>query len=303
MGDSPVRGDGTQCQRGLPSAAEQKCRKATKGDGSRGSAPAVLFINLAMVLVLYYNNSMYSYERLSDDVKLAVSPEHTFGTDAVVLASFAAPKRKDKCMDMGTGCGIIPMLWLRDKNQSPVHCLDIQSNAFEQVKNSIKINSFEERLFAHLCDLRKIEEEFTAGTFTLVTMNPPYKPVRTGIESLGESARIARHEVCCNIEDAVKAAAYLLNFAGRFCMCHRPERLVDVMTVMRSHNIEPKRLRFVADRDGEEPFLFLIDGKKGAKPFLRVEPTLIIKNADSKFTKEMIEIYGSYADGYEDKIR
>lgn len=256
-----------------------------------------------MVFVLYYNKCMYNYERLSDDVKIAVSSDHTFGTDAVLLASFANPKRKDKCIDMGTGCGIIPLLWLRDKNQSPVHCLDIQSNAFEQIQHSVEINSFEQRLFPHLCDLRKVEEAFTAGSFTLVTMNPPYKPVNTGIESLGESARIARHEVCCNIEDAVKAAAYLLNFAGRFCMCHRPERLVDVLSIMRKYNIEPKRLRFVADKDGEEPFLFLIDGKKGAKPFLRVEPLLIIKNAESKFTQEMIEIYGSYADGYEDKIR
>ena len=155
----------------------------------------------------------------------------------------------------------------------------------------------------HLCDLRSIQQEFKAESFTLVTMNPPYKPVNTGIESLGESARIARHEVCCNIEDAVKAAAYLVTYAGSFCMCHRPERLVDALDIMRRYKLEPKRLRFVVDKAGEEPFLFLVEGKKGAKPFLRVEPTLVIKGEDSRFTPEMIRIYGSYADGYEDKIR
>ena len=246
---------------------------------------------------------MYSFERLSDDVKIAVSSDHTFGTDAVILAHFANIKRKDRALDMGSGCGIIPFLWLRDENQSPVHCLDIQQNAIEQINCSIKENSFEERLFPHLCDLRKISEEFSAEGFTLVTMNPPYKPINTGIESLSESARIARHEVCCNIEDAVKAANYLLTFSGRFCMCHRPERLVDALSIMRQYKLEPKRLRFVFDKEGEEPFLFLVEGKKGAKPFLRVEPDLIIKNSESKFTKEMLEVYGSYADGYEDKVR
>lgn len=245
----------------------------------------------------------YNYERLSDDVKIAVSSDHTFGTDAVILSYFASPKRKDKCLDMGTGCGIIPLLWLRDKLQSPVHCLDIQDNAYNQVKKSIEINGFEHRLIPHLCDLREIQNEFTAGSFTLVTMNPPYKPINTGIESLGESARIARHEVCCNIEDAVKAASYLLNYAGNFCMCHRPERLVDALTIMREYNIEPKRLRFVCDKAGEQPFLFLVEGKKGAKPFLRVEPELIIKGEDNKFTPETLKVYGSYADGYEDKVR
>lgn len=245
----------------------------------------------------------YNFERLSDSVKIAVSGEHTFGTDAVILSYFAKPKRKDKCLDMGTGCGIIPLLWLRDDEQSTVHCLDIQENAFEQVKCSIKANNFESRLIPHLCDLRNIGEEFGAECFTLVTMNPPYKPVNTGIESMGESARIARHEVCCNIEDAVKAASYLLTYGGRFCMCHRPERLVDALTVMRQHKLEPKRLRFVSDKQGEEPFLFLVEGKKGAKPFLRIEPPLVIKKADGSFTEEMLQVYGSYADGYEDKIR
>ena len=245
----------------------------------------------------------YNYERLSDDVKIAVSSDHTFGTDAVILSYFASPKRKDKCLDMGTGCGIIPMLWLRDKGQSVVHCLDIQENAYNQVKKSIEVNGFEERLIPHNCDLREIQNEFSAECFTLVTMNPPYKPVNTGIESLSESARIARHEVCCNIEDAVKAGAYLLTYMGKLCLCHRPERLVDTLAIMRQYKIEPKRLRFVCDKDGDEPFLFLVEGKKGAKPFLRVEPTLVIKQADGRFTNEMLSVYGSYADGYEDKIR
>lgn len=245
----------------------------------------------------------YNYERLSDDISIAVSDEHTFGTDAVLLSYFAKPKYKDKALDMGTGCGIIPLLWLRDSRQTGVHCLDIQQNAFEQVKNSIEYNLLGDRLTVHLCDLRNVKEEFSAECFTLVTMNPPYKPINTGIESLDESARIARHEVCCNIEDAVKAAAYLLTYSGRFCMCHRPERLVDALDTMRKYKLEPKRLRFVVDKTGEEPFLFLVEGKKGAKPFLRVEPTLVIKNEESRFTKEMLEIYGSYADGYEDKVR
>lgn len=245
----------------------------------------------------------YKYERLSDDIKIAVSPDHTFGTDAVLLSYFAKPKYKDKCLDMGTGCGIIPLLWLRDKKISGVHCLDIQQNAIDQVRASIDVNDLDDRLTAHLCDLRNPRKEFSAESFTLVTMNPPYKPVNTGIESMGESARIARHEVCCNIEDAVKAAAYLTTYAGRFCMCHRPERLVDALTIMRQYNIEPKRLRFVFDKEGEEPFLFLVEGKKGAKSFLRVEPPLIIKGNDGRFTPEMLKVYGSYADGYEDKIR
>lgn len=242
---------------------------------------------------------MYRYERLSDDIKIAVSDDHTFGTDAVILADFADIKPRDKAMDMGTGCGIIPMLWLRDARIKAVSCLDIQENAIEQIRHTIKENRLEDRITPYLCDLRNINEYFKAGEFSLVTMNPPYKPVGTGIESLSPSAKIARHEICCNMEDAVKAASYLLKYGGRFCMCHRPERLADVMEIMRKYKLEPKRLRFVQDRSAQQPFLFLIQGQKCANPFLRVEPQLIIKKDDGKLTKEMLEIYGSYADGYD----
>ena len=245
----------------------------------------------------------YTFERLSDTIQIAVSAAHTFGTDAVLLAYFAAPKYKDKCLDMGTGCGIIPLLWLRDEKQSGVHCLDIQENAIEQVKASVEHNGLGDRLTPHCGDLREIQQLFQGDSFTLVTMNPPYKPVNTGIASVSESARIARHEVCCTIEDAVKAAQYLLAYGGRFCMCHRPERLVDALALMRQYQLEPKRLRFVMDKAGEEPFLFLVEGKKGAKPFIRVEPPLIIKNEQSKLCEEMLQVYGSYAEGYEDKVR
>ena len=241
----------------------------------------------------------HKFERLSDEIYIEVSAEHTFGTDALLLAYFASPKNNDRAMDMGTGCGIIPFLWLRNSKQSPVHCLDIQQNAIEQVKRSIERNALQGRLVPHLCDLREIRSEFPAEGFSLVTMNPPYKPVGTGIESKSNSAKIARHEICRNIEDAVKAAAYLLKFGGRFCMCHRPERLADAVCLMRQYSLEPKRLRFVTDKKGQEPFLFLIEGKKNAKPFLRVEPLLQIKKENGKFTREMLAVYGSYADGYD----
>lgn len=242
---------------------------------------------------------MYKYERLSDDIKIAVSSDHTFGTDAVILSDFAQIKMRDKSLDMGTGCGIIPFLWLRDEKINNVSCIDIQESAYEQVCHSIALNGISNRIQAFQGDIRNISEIFEADSFSLVTMNPPYKPVGIGIESMSESARIARHEVCCNIEDAVKAASYLLKYSGRFCMCHRPERLVDTFQIMRSYKLEPKRLCFVQDKSGEQPFLFLVQGQKGAKPFLRVEPQLIIKKDNGKFTDEMLRIYGSYADGYD----
>lgn len=173
---------------------------------------------------------------LAEHMQIVVSDRHTFGTDAVVLADFAHIRRRDRALDLGTGCGIIPLLWLRDARQSPVACLDIQDRAVRQVQQSIALNHLEERLTVQQADLRDHRQLYPAGSFTLVSMNPPYKPVDTGILSPEPWDQIARHEVCCTLEDACAAAGYLLQFGGRFCICHRPERLADIVTAMRAHD-------------------------------------------------------------------
>ena len=120
---------------------------------------------------------------LAEHIQIVVSDRHTFGTDAVVLADFARIRRRDRALDLGTGCGIIPLLWLRDARQSPVACLDIQDQAVRQVQQSIARNHLEERLTEQQADLRDHRQLYPAGSFTLVSMNPPYKPVDTGILS------------------------------------------------------------------------------------------------------------------------
>ena len=110
------------------------------------------------------------------------------------------------------------------------------------------------------------------GRFSLVTCNPPYFTINSGFKSALDSQIIARHEVLCNIDDVCKSASRLLKFGGRLCMCNRPDRLSDVITAMKSNNIEPKTLQLVSKNADTPPWLFLIEGKKGAKPSLKILP-------------------------------
>ena len=95
----------------------------------------------------------------------------------------------------------------------------------------------------------------------------------------------------CSIEDVCKAAAKLLQFGGRLCVCQRPERLLDVLEAMRQEKIEPKRVRFVQKRGDTAPWLFLAEGRKGAKRFLKVEPPLLIQDENGEFSPELKKIY------------
>ena len=237
-------------------------------------------------------------EPLGNNMKIVVSSDHTFGTDAVLLASFASPKRKDKALDMGTGCGIIPLIWCKGETKD-ITAIDIQEKAVKQCEKSIELNNLSDKMKVIKADLRELKGVVSFGELDLVTMNPPYKPVGTGIESVSEADKIARHETMCTIDDAVSAASKLLRFGGRFCMCHRPERLCDIIVAMREGKIEVKRIRFVCEREGLAPWLVLVEGKRGAKPHVTVEKNLIMKNADGSVTDELRAIFGDYMDGHQ----
>ena len=231
-------------------------------------------------------------EDLGEGVGVVVSKQHTFGTDAMLLAHFANPKRNDIACDFGSGCGIIPFLWIRDGKCKEITAIEIQENGCNQMLRSKELNNTEKITILNR-DLKEIND-LQSGSFDLVTMNPPYKIENGGIKNDEEYATIARHETFCNMNDIAKSAARLLRFGGKLCICHRPERVFDAMYSMRENGIEPKTLRFVSKKGDTQPWLVLIEGKRGAKNGLKVEKNLVAYNDDGTLTSEMLEITEKY---------
>lgn len=243
-------------------------------------------------------NEDIKIESIGAGVSIFTSKQHRFGTDAILLADFASPGYSDKAMDLGTGCGIIPFLWLRGGKPKTIHCAEIQPNAAELIQKTAEQDEKYKKVKLFRCDLREIEkEDIELYSYSLVTMNPPYKPINTGIENSDQSQKIARHELMCSIYDVCRCADKLLKFGGRLCICMRPERLADITDAMRQYKIEPKRIRFVSYSLDKEPFLVLAEGRKGGNKGLRVLPELCIADSSGALSREMKEIYGDYGDG------
>lgn len=235
-------------------------------------------------------------EPLGKDFFINVSFHHTFGTDAVLLSSFSNAKKNDLAVDLGTGCGIIPFLMIRDGNLKSSVGVDISSEAIDLAKRTaeeLELNNFK----AVCSDLNDLKGKVDFGCHTLVTCNPPYKAPNAGLKNEDKIHAAARHEIFCTLEDIVSVSAKLLKTSGRFCICHRPERLSELMKLMSDYGVEPKRLRLVAKSVGCEPWLVLVEGKRSAKKGLRIEPTLYVEE-NGVLSKEMTEIYGAYKEAY-----
>lgn len=226
-------------------------------------------------------------ETLGNDIGVIVSEAHTFGTDAMLLAYFANARRNDLACDLGTGCGIIPLLWKRDGNCQKIYGIEIQKKGYSQFLRSVEADDISDSVFPIHSDLKQLKGKLPQGAFDLVTMNPPYKKENAGIKSEKTNEKIARHETLCTIDDICTTAASLLKFGGRFCLCIRPERLFETMKNMSEHKLEPKRLRLVTSRDGEKPWLCLIESRLGGKSGLTVEKNFVLYDKGNKYTEEM----------------
>lgn len=228
-------------------------------------------------------------EPIGGGVVVFTSEEHRFGTDAFLLTDFCHYKEKDTVVEFGTGCGIIPLLMQKRRPPKQIYALDVQENAIEQLKCGIA-ESRAQGITPVLADLRELWDGAPLQAATLVLCNPPYQPPGTGFLASNDSQKIARHGLFCTPEDVCGSAARLLQFGGRLCICGRPERLPDYICAMRGAGIEPKRLRFVQKTAKDMPWLFLLEGKSGAKPFLQMEPPFLMYE-NGKLTAEAAALY------------
>ncbi len=235
-------------------------------------------------------------EPLGNGFFINVSKNHTFGTDAVLLSHFAASKKVKRHCDLGAGCGIISMLLIRDGIAAHSDGVEISGEAVELARRTAAEYA-EDSFTPVLSDLRELKGVLPFSEYDLVTCNPPYKAEGAGIISESGADKVARHETACSLEDVIKTASKLLKSGGRFCICQRPERLSDIINLMREYKVEPKTLRLVAKRVGEEPWLILVEGRRDGKSGMRIMPTLYVYE-DNGYSEEMMKIYGPYKEGH-----
>ena len=283
-----------------------------------------------------------------------------FGMDAVLLSGFAAVKRGETAVDLGTGTGIIPLLLSAKTEGRHFYGLEVQPPVAEMAARSVLLNGLEERIDILQGNLRDIlqpgrESVFScaavseavreaafengraadqrcgagavfdgtgacrdggpaateaeqkvltqtgpacrsfslvAGTFDVVTSNPPYMKASHGLQNPETLKAVSRHEVFCTLEEVCAAAAKLLKSGGRFYLVHRPQRLIEITEALTAHRLEPKRMKFVYPFADREANMVLIEAVRDAGHECRIEKPVIVYRAPGVYTDEIYEIYG-----------
>lgn len=188
------------------------------------------------------------------------------GGDTLALGRFASVKAGWKVCDLGTGSGALLLLLAGRAAGLSLTGIDIDPLSVQTARDNLAGNGLEGEIL--LGDLRT--EPLSAGRFDLVIANPPYFPIGSG-----KSGGAARSEELCSLEELCTTTGRIVKNRGRFALCHRPERLTDVLGALRAHGLEPKRLKLLAHRPGNPPSLLLVEGIKQGKPGLKIEMSFL----------------------------
>ena len=225
--------------------------------------------------------------------RIIQNPERfCFGMDAVLLSGFARAKKQERCLDLGCGNGIIPILMEAKTEGKHFTGLEIQPESADMAKRSVALNGLQDRIDIVEGYIKDASKIFGASSFHVVTTNPPYMTAQHGLTNVYEAKTIARHEVLCNLEDIIRESARLLMPGGRFYMVHRPFRLAEIISLMVQYRMEPKRMRLVYPYVDREPNMVLIEGLRGGKSRMTVEKPLIVYKEPGKYTDEIYDVYG-----------
>lgn len=215
-----------------------------------------------------------------------------FGMDAVLLSGFANVKEEEIVLDMGTGTGIIPILLAGKTKGKHFTGLEIQSASADMARRSVSYNHLEERISIVEGDIKGAGALFKPASFDVITSNPPYMIGSHGLVNPDMEKAIARHEICCTLEDVISQASRLLRVGGRFYLVHRPFRLAEIIHMLVEYKLEPKRMKFVHPFVDKEPNMVLIEAVRGAKSRITVEKPLIVYQKPGVYTDEIYDIYG-----------
>jgi len=201
---------------------------------------------------------------------------YRFSIDAILLSQFIKIRKNEKAIDLGTGCGILPLLLSHTTKAHSFVAVEIQKELTELAKKNVFLNVLGDRVSILYRDFRELKGIFPSGSFNVVFSNPPYRKYRTGRVNPTIEKAIARHEIKGTIEELISIASYLLPPKGRCYLIYPASRIVDLLLILRSNRLEPKRIQLVYPRLNGEAKFILIESIKASGVELKIMAPLIL---------------------------
>ena len=240
-----------------------------------------------------YQRSGERLDKLEDSNRVVLQKPKSFcfGMDAVLLSQLTKLKATDFICEFGTGSGVIPLVLSGRRNDVKIIALEIQREMAEMAQRSVFLNGMQNQISIIEADFCQASALFGTAIFDLVITNPPYRSLNRGLINPVHEKAVARHEMQAELEKWVKEVARILKPKGRLTMVYRPQRLAELISVLKANQLEPKRMILIQSKSNRAPYLVFLESVKDANPELIVERPLIIYQKTGEYTDELWNLY------------
>ena len=226
--------------------------------------------------------------------KLRINQEaagYRFSIDAVLLAHHVRPRAGEKLLDLGTGCGIIPLILAYRNPEITAIGIEIQHELADLAISNVNANHMRNRIAVLQLDMRNLKPAMIDGPADVVVCNPPYRSPNSGRLNPDAQRAIARHELKVSLIDVLETAHRVLRTTGRFLTIYPAQRIAELLFQMHLAGIEPKFMRTIHSRLEEKAKLILVGGTKGAQTGMTIGPPLIIYAEEGRYSKEVRQMF------------
>jgi len=183
---------------------------------------------------------------------------YRFSADAVALAEFAQTSPVEIVLDLGSGCGVIPILmWQRSPFRHAVG-VELDAELSTLARNNVAQFHLEDKITIIQADVRSLRTVDLQGThpfvasnrFDVITANPPYWPAHRGRLNPNSQKAVARHEISLTLAEVLAAARRFLKPGGRFYLSHLESRQNEILERLTRDNLAVRRVQRVSGRTG-----------------------------------------------------
>ena len=229
-------------------------------------------------------SAAFSIEQSHDGYRYSVEP--------FLLADFVKPSPGARVLDVGTGCGIIPLLMLTREGRLRITAVEIQPTLYESAVRNVSQNSLADRVEVMLADFA--QTGLLRERFDIVVSNPPYRKIDSGRRNPNPIKALARHELALTLRVLLENACALLDRGGKIALAYPPVRLEELRRELVRLGLGLRRLRFIHGYREADAKIVLVEAVKGCSAECAVEAPLYIYNSDGSYSREMQDIYVSF---------
>ncbi len=218
-------------------------------------------------------------------IKISQSRDgYRFSVDAPLLAAVVTPKAGERLIDLGTGCGVIPLLLAYRFPEVKITAVELQNELAELALSNVASNRMDQAISVVCGDIRQLSVNAVQGPFDWVVSNPPFHVSGSGRINPNHQRALARHEIMLDLTQLMQCARKMLKTGGYFATVYTADRAVELLLHMRQTGIEPKWIRWVHSRDDEDAKLLLVKGVKAGRPGVNIAPPLVVYRKDGSYT-------------------